>query len=48
MYKQLMALSNFADSMADVIGLQGDAGLAGRIREFSNLMRNEANKKKNS
>lgn len=48
MYKQLMALSNFADAAADLLGAQDEASLASRVREFSALMRNEANKKKNS
>lgn len=47
MFKQLMALSNLADATADLLGSQGDAATASRIREFSTLMRNEANKKKN-
>lgn len=48
MFKQLMALSNLADATADLVGLQGDHSTASRIREFSSLMRNEANKKKNA
>lgn len=47
-YKQLMALSNLIDAQSDQLALDGDAALASRMREFSSLVRNEANKKKNT
>jgi hypothetical protein len=47
-YKSLMALSNHCDAVADQIAYAGDEGMSSRIREFSALIRNTANRKKNS